>query len=1070
MTRRGPDAPPVLSHFQRRLWLIEQVYQTRGAYNVPLAVHVSDRLDLDVLRAAVRDLVARHEVLRTLVRSSDDGPDPVLLAPEDAAVDVAEVQAAGPVADLLAELTAQPFDLATQIPLRVRMITGEQVDGCVLLLVCHHIAADEWSFAPLLRDLDTAYRARAAGRAPDWEPLPAQYSDYAATLHDWLGEATDPASPLRRQLDYWQHALQDLPDELDLPTDRPRPATASHRGGLARAELPPELVEAVRRLAAQHGVTVFMVVQAAVAVLLHRLGAGDDIPLGSPVADRADEAVHDTVGFFLNTLVLRVNLSGNPTFADLLDRVRAVDLEAFARADAPFDAVVDTVKPPRAVSRHPLFQTMVSYQRRPSDVDRLFGAATRLVEVPLDTAKFDLEFAFIEDGHGGAHIALNYAADLFDHDSAEQLVARLRTVLEHACADPCRPVAGVEVVSGAERRRLVSEWNATGRPVTAVRPDRAVAEWARRVPGAVAVRCGGAVWSYARLDAEVERLAGLLVAGGVRPGQVVAVLLPRVPELVAALLAVQRVGAVYVPLDPDFPAERLAFMLTDSGAVTVVTTATLEPTLPQDTARICVDDPDLRPEPGTAVPSATVDGAAYILYTSGSTGRPKGVVVSHRNLANFLTDMAERVPMGPQDSWLAVTTVSFDISALELYLPLLAGATVVLAAPDTVRDPAALADLIAAERPTVMQATPTLWQMLADTAPHALHGLRVLVGGEALPATLAETLAERAVEVTNVYGPTETTIWSTADRVRSGAPVTIGVPMANTRVYVLDAGLRLVPPGVAGELYIAGEGVAWGYHGRFDLTAQRFVADPYGPPGSRMYRTGDVVRWRSDGRLDFLGRADFQVKIRGFRVELGEIETALARIDGISQAVVVARNDSGNHQRLVGYVVAERLVTPRELRTALAETLPAYMVPSAFVVVDEFPLTANGKIDRKALPDPTPTADNAAPVREPATEAEAALCAVYAEVLGLDKVGADADFFALGGDSVLTLRLVHRARSAGWEISARHVFRHPVVADLAAVAQPVTEEGPAAPAPEEPLVSLDANQLAQLESLWRKRR
>ncbi|MDD6792093.1 MAG: non-ribosomal peptide synthetase, partial [Thermobifida fusca] len=458
--------------------------------------------------------------------------------------------------------------------------------------------------------------------------------------------------------------------------------------------------------------------------------------------------------------------------------------------------------------------------------------------------------------------------------------------------------------------------------------------------------------------------------------------------------------------------------------------------------------------------------------TSGSTGRPKGVVVSHRNLANFLTDMAERVPMGPEDSWLAVTTVSFDISALELYLPLLAGATVVLAAPDTVRDPAALADLIAAERPTVMQATPTLWQMLADTAPHALHGLRVLVGGEALPATLAETLAERAVEVTNVYGPTETTIWSTADRVRSGAPVTIGVPMANTRVYVLDAGLRLVPPGVAGELYIAGEGVAWGYHGRFDLTAQRFVADPYGPPGSRMYRTGDVVRWRSDGRLDFLGRADFQVKIRGFRVELGEIETALARIDGISQAVVVARNDSGNHQRLVAYLVPAGAAAPgtAEIREKLAAVLPAYMVPSAFVVVDEFPLTANGKIDRKALPDPTPTADNAAPVREPATEAEAALCAVYAEVLGLDKVGADADFFALGGDSVLTLRLVHRARSAGWEISARHVFRHPVVADLAAVAQPVTEEGPAAPAPEEPLVSLDANQLAQLESLWRKRR
>ncbi|KUP97425.1 condensation domain-containing protein, partial [Thermobifida cellulosilytica] len=756
VVRRAAGEPPVLSHFQRRLWLVEQVHQTRGAYNVPLAVHVADVLDLDVLRAAAHDLVGRHEVLRTLVRDGDDGPEPVLLDPAEVRVDVAAVRACGPVADLLAELTAEPFDLAEQPPIRIRLITGDHVDGCVLYLVCHHIAADEWSFGPLLRDLDTAYRARAAGAAPDWTPLPAQYSDYAATLHAWLGDADDPDSPLGRQLAHWKQALHGLPDELALPTDRPRPAAASHRGGLVQAELDADLVEAVRRLAAGHGVTVFMVVQAAVAVLLHRLGAGTDIPLGSPVADRADEAVHDAVGFFLNTLVLRLDLSGDPAFAELLDRVRAVDLAAFAHADAPFDAVVDLLRPARSVSRHPLFQTMVSYQRRPAGTDRLFGSASRLVETPLDTAKFDLEFAFVEDAHGGTRIALNYAADLFDHATAERLAERLLLVLRQVSADPWRRVGAVEVVTGAERRRVVEEWNATGRPVTAVEPAVAVAGWARRRPRAVAVRCGGVEWSYARLEAETDRLARLLVGRGVRPGRVVAVALPRSPELVAVLLAVQRAGGVYLPLDPEFPAERIAAMLTDSAAVLLVATAETAARHGGNVPVLLVEEAAEAPD--TALPEhLPAERAAYLLYTSGSTGRPKGVVVSHRNLANFLTDMADRFHLDGSDRWLAVTTVSFDISALELYLPLLAGAAVVLADADTVRDPAALADLLAAENITIMQATPTLWQMLAEHDPDAVDGLRVLVGGEALPTTLAQTLTAHAATVTNVYGPTETT-------------------------------------------------------------------------------------------------------------------------------------------------------------------------------------------------------------------------------------------------------------------------------------------------------------------------
>ncbi|WP_306369248.1 non-ribosomal peptide synthetase [Nocardiopsis sp. CC223A] len=1067
------DGRPRLSHAQRRLWLIDRVHEPGGAYNVPLAVRVADVLDEDALRAAAVDLAERHEVLRTVVRTVADEPEPVLLEAAAVAEDVRAVRVDGPVEDELARLTAIPFDLAARPPLRVRLLTGPGVgQGCVLLIVLHHLAADEWSFGPLLADLDTAYRARLQGSAPRWAPLPVRYSDYAAARADWLGEAADPDSPLAAHLDHWRRALEGLPDELSLPVDRPRPALASHRGGLAQVPVDPDLDAALRELAVRHGVTVFMVVQAAVAVLLHRLGAGDDIPLGSPVADRADEGTQDAVGFFLNTLVLRLDLSGRPTFAELLERVRAVDLAGFAHADAPFDAVVEALAPERSVSRHPLFQTMVSHQRRPAGVGGLFGSAAHLVEVPLDTARFDLEFAYIEDPEQGVRLALNHSADLFDPDSAERIARRLVRVLAAAAADPERPVSGIGVLEDAERERLAG-FNATDAAITAARPCDALADRAVRTPDAVAVRDAAGEHTYAEVDARVGEIAALLRARGVRPGQVVAVALPRTADLVASLLAVQRVGGVYLPLDPEFPADRIAYMLEDSGAALLITGGGTA--APAGSATPVLDLDSAGPVPAAGETTRVwdtrtdPDRAAYILYTSGSTGRPKGVVVSHRNLANFLTDMAERFPLAPGERWLAVTTVGFDISALELYLPLLFGATVVLADKDTVRDGAALGEMLASGRIGIMQATPTLWRMLLETGPEALDGLRVLVGGEALPQDLGEALASRAAAVTNVYGPTETTIWSTTAPVRPESPVTIGRPMANTQVYVLDTDLAPVPIGVPGDLYIAGEGVALGYHGRLPLTAERFVPDPFGPPGSRMYRTGDLARWNPDGTLDFLGRADFQVKVRGFRIELGEIETALGRVDGVTQAVVTAREDTAGHHRLIAHVLADTAVTGAGLRAALAATLPDYMIPSAFVSVDAFPLTANGKIDRKALPDPAPDTGRTVG-RAPATDAERALCAVYAEVLGLDRVGADEDFFALGGDSVLTLRLVGAARKAGWEVTGRQVFRHPVVADLAAVAAPAADTPPEPAAPEEPLIALAPDQMDRLASMWRKRR
>ncbi|MFD3687477.1 amino acid adenylation domain-containing protein [Nocardiopsis sp. NPDC058631] len=1115
--RSGRDGRrPTLSHAQHRLWLIDQVHEPGGAYNVPLAVRVDQPLDEDVLRAAVADLADRHEVLRTVIRTGPEGPEPAVT--DTTAFDVASVGVEGPVGPALARLTALPFDLAAHPPLRVRLITGPGAagphpaeggegsgtgadpggpasprtsadpaadtdgpgEGCVLLVVLHHIVADEWSFGPLLADLDTAYRARARGHAPDWAPLPVQYADYAASRTAWLGGADVPGSPLARQLDHWRAALEGLPEELALPTDRPRPALPSHTGGLVQAAVAPELDAALREVAVRHGVTVFMVVQAAVAVLLHRLGAGDDIPLGSPVADRADEGLQDAVGFFLNTLVLRLDLSGRPTFAELLERVRAVDLAGFANADAPFDTVVEALKQERSVSRHPLFQTMVSYQRRPEGAAGLFGASTRMVETPLDTARFDLEFAFVEDPRQGTRLALNYSADLFDATGAERIAERLVRLLEQVAADPRQPIARPRILSGDEHLRLLEGFNDTAVAVAVRRPCEVLADWAVRTPGAAAVVDAAGEHSYAELDARVDRIAGVLRLRGVGAGRVVGVALPRSVDLVAALLAVQRVGGVYLPLDPEFPADRLAYMLADSGAVLLVTGGGVVAPEGAAVPTADLDTPDPRgngapdlPCARGRTPGADADAVAYVLYTSGSTGRPKGVVVSHRNLANFLTDMGARFPLVRGERWLAVTTVSFDISALELYLPLRFGATVVLADKDTVRDGTALADLIEHGRIATMQATPTLWRMLLETRPEALDGLRVLVGGEALPQALADHLASRTDRVTNVYGPTETTIWSTTSPVCPEKPVSIGRPMANTRVYVLDAHLSPVPTGVAGDLYIAGEGVAVGYHGRHGLTSERFVADPYGAPGTRMYRTGDLARWRDEGTLDFLGRADFQVKVRGFRIEPGEIETALTGIDGVAQAVVTAREEAGGHHRLVAYAVTDRPVADADIRAGLARTLPGYMVPSAFVLLDAWPLTANGKIDRKALPDPREDTGERPLGRAPATGAEHAVCSVYAEVLGLDGVGADEDFFALGGDSVLTLRLVGGLRERGWTVTGRQVFRHPVAADLAAAAQPnaaPVDEPAHGRAEDEPLLSLAPGQLDQLASMWRKRR
>ncbi|WKX69271.1 non-ribosomal peptide synthetase [Streptomyces sp. XD-27] len=966
-----PERVP-LSYGQRRLWFLSRMDDIPPAtYHIPLAHRLTGALDVPALRAALADVCDRHEALRTVFPSVEGEPHQRILPAYAPGLPVGAVGEAE-LAHALSQETGRAFDLAAEPPLRARLFRLDDTEY-VLLLTLHHIAADGWSHEPLLGDLAHAYRARAADTAPDWTPLPVSYADYALWQHDVLGGDDEPGSLLARELGYWKDALAGLPEQLGLPTDRPRPARASYRGGTVPLRLGAELHQSLLALAQRHHCSLFMVLQAGLAALLTRLGAGEDIPVGAPVAGRDDDAADGLVGLFINTLVLRTDTSGDPAFTELLSRVRERDLAAYAHQNVPFERLVEALNPTRSMARHPLFQVLLALQSVPRPALRLPEVTAVPEPVPLPVAKVDLSLYLEEErGAGGRPTGITgvveYSADLFDHGTAELLAERLVRLLADAAADPRRPLSRLAVLGDTERQRLLYEWNDTAQEPPSARLVERFQAVAARAPRATAVVTADEELDYATLNARANRLAHHLIAHGVGQGDLVALALPRTAQLPVALLAVLKSGAGYLPLDPGYPAERVAAMLADARPALVLATTATAGALPDDgpCPRLLLDLPEtaaaLARRPVTDPDAAAFPRAlpAYVIYTSGSTGRPKGVVVPRGALDNFLSDMGARFALGGDDRLAAVTTIAFDIAALEMYLPLLAGAAVVLADEDTVRDPAALASLLERTGATVMQATPSLWQTLVATRPEALDGLCALVGGEALPEALAARLRRRCRRVTNLYGPTETTIWSTAAEVgEADGPPPIGRPMANTRVYVLDRGLGPVPPGVAGELYITGDGLARGYLGRAALTAERFVACPYGPAGSRMYRTGDLARWRADGQLEFLGRVDHQVKIRGFRVELGEIETVLADRPDVARAVVVVREDIPGDLRLTGYVVPApgSAVEAAELRTAAAAHLPHFMVPSAIITLEALPLTPNGKLDRAALPAPTATGD-----------------------------------------------------------------------------------------------------------------
>ncbi|NUT52609.1 MAG: amino acid adenylation domain-containing protein, partial [Saccharothrix sp.] len=1045
VTRAGrPDTVP-LSYAQRRLWFLDRLEDANGMYNIPIALRLSGDLDVTALRAALGDVVARHEALRTVFPDSGGTPRQHVVPAAEADGMLTRAFAVrttdtGVLRERLDEAAACTFDLARDLPLKAWLFELSSSEH-VLLLVLHHIAGDGWSFTPLTRDLGHAYRARLAGHAPELPELPelpVQYADYALWQADVLGDDGDPGSTASAQLAYWRQQLDGIPDALELPADRRRPAVASHRGGLVPWHADADLHAALLALARRTGTSLFMVLQAAISALLTRMGAGEDVVLGTAVAGRTDAALDDLVGFFVNTLVLRTDTSGDPAFEELLDRVRQTDLAAFAHQDLPFDRLVDALNPERSVARHPLFQVMLVLQNAPEPDLDLPGLHLDLVDLGEGPAKFDLSFDLGET-EAGLEGTIQFATDLFDRATAEALGARLTRVLRAVAEDPATPVSALPVLADDERRQVLEVWGrgaAHREPATVV--DRFRAQVAR-TPDAVALVDGDRELTYREVDDRARALAHRLVDLGVRAETRVAVLAKRSADRVVATLATLCAGGAYVPLHDGNPAERHNLILADTSAAVLLTDRADLPAGLAAPAHVLDITAPLPPAPDVELPAVHPDQLAYVIHTSGSTGVPKGAAVSHASVVELATDPS--FAGGAHQRVLVHSSHAFDASTYEMWTPLLAGGTAVIDSPAEL-DLAGLASAIRRHRVTAAFLTSGLFRVIAEEAPGSLAGLReVWTGGEAASERSFEAVRRACPDLTvvHVYGPTETTTFATRHVLRPGDPVAtplpIGTAMAGTGTRVLDDRLRPVPPGVTGELYIAGVKLARGYLDRPGLTAQRFVPDPYGGPGERLYRTGDLVRWTRDGRISFVGRGDGQVKLRGFRIELGEVEAALSGCRGVADAVAVVREDRPGERRLVAYLVG-RDVDVEEVRAEAVATLPDYSVPSAFVVLPELPLTANGKLDRRALPAPT---REAAPVTVPRTAVEEALAAVFADVLGVDRVGVDDGFFDLGGDSIMSIQLVSRARAAGWVFSPRDVFELKTVRRLADVVTPLAE-------------------------------
>ncbi|MEW5925951.1 MAG: non-ribosomal peptide synthase/polyketide synthase [Gemmatimonadota bacterium] len=1045
------DGECPLSFAQERLWFLDRLQPGSAAYNLSGALRLRGAVDAAALRRSLREIVRRHDTLRTVFAEAGGRPVQRVLAA--AAVPLPEVdlsrldpaERGGAVRRAAADAGRVPFDLETGPPFRARLLRLA-ADEHLLVMGMHHVVSDGWSAGVLIRELGALYPAMLAGGESPLPPLPTQYGDWAlrqrAGLH---GEAAG------EQLTYWRERLAGL-QALDLPTDHPRPHVQSFRGATHRFEVPAEVMRGVRALARAEGATLFMALLAAWDLLLARYAGQGDVAVGTSVSNRDRAEVAGLVGLFVNTLVLRVEVVPEESFRALLARARAAALEAFTRQELPFERLVEELHPERDLSRNPLFQVMLAPQNTTLEPVEVPGAT--LFPEPLDggAAILDLTLYTWERSGGALAAALEYATDLFEADTARRMAAHLVGVLRAVAADPGLAVAEVPLLLPAERARVLEEWNATGRAY----PERCLhelfAEAAARTPDAAAVRFGGHATRYAELERSANRLAHHLRALGVGPESRVGLCVERTPDMLAAMLGILGAGGAYVPLDPAYPAERLAYMLEDAGAAVVVAQAHLAERLPAGVPRVLLDAQAERiaAHPDTAPGGGAVPGnLAYVLYTSGSTGRPKGVQVEHRSASQVVHFLRDAVRAEDRAAVLGSTSVSFDVSVGEIFGTLCWGGTLVLV--ENVLD----LPRVAEEGVRLVVTVPgALMELLrGGGVPESVRAFNL--AGEALPAPLARELyaLPGTERVLNLYGPTEDTVYSTWSEVERGAErVRIGRPVANSRAYVLDPAGSPAPVGVAGELCLGGAGVARGYHRRPGLTAERFVPDPFSArPGARMYRTGDRARWLAGGELEYLGRIDGQVKVRGFRIEPGEVESALLEHPGVGDAVVAPRPDGGGGVRLVAYHLAaegEARPAAAELRAWLRERLPDYMVPSGFVGLDAFPLTPSGKVDRRALPEPEVEGAGEAEPARPSTPVEEILAGIWAAVLGVETVGIHDDFFALGGHSLLGARVVSRIRVAfEVELPLRALFEAPTVAELAGRVEALRGDGSALVAP-----------------------
>jgi amino acid adenylation domain-containing protein len=1051
ISRRARGGEPVpLSFAQQRLWFLDQLEPGHSFYNLPLVNRVAGPVDVEQLRRALSEIVRRHEVLRTNFRELDGRPVQVVRPHEHLElplVDLSHMPAAEREAEAARRVAIeaeQPFDLARDLPFRAALLRLSPADH-VLLMTMHHIASDGWSIGILQRELGELLRAYVSDETPDLPDLPLQYADFSVWQRERLRGAV-----LDDLLGFWRRTLDGMPALLELPLDRPRPRVQVFRGAAYSVTLPMHLLDRMKAVCRRADVTLFVGLLTAFEMLLARYSGRTDIVVGTPVANRTRVETEGLIGFFVNTLVLRTDLGGDPDFLDALERTRKVSLDALGHQELPFEKLVEEIRPERDLSHNPLFQVMFALQNQNAALE----IESTAPQFTVGTSKFDLTLSTAETT-SGLHAVFEYNSALFDASTVMALAENYQAILEAAVREPERRMSELLSATPAERERVFVDWSAASERV---RPAATIHELCERQadlrPDAPALAVPhGEQLTYRQLDNRANQLAAELRARGAGRETRVGVCVARSPEFVVALLGVLKAGAAFVPLDPCYPASRLAYMLADSGADILLTQAELAEELPPHPGtvlRLDADWPAIARRPAAPVPSgAGPDDLAYVVYTSGSTGRPKGVMVPHRGVCNVAEAQAQVFALGGDDRILQFSALGFDAAIFEIVLALRSGATLVLAPNEEVRAGPPLAETLRSERINVITITPSALAVLPEADLPDLHTL--IAASESCPADLVARWSPGR-RFFNAYGPTEASIWATvAECTDPAAAPPIGRPIPGAQGYVLDERLEPVPAGVPGELYVGGAGVARGYLGKPGLTAERYLPDPFAGAGARMYRTGDRVRHLPDGQLQFLGRLDDQVKVRGYRVELGEIQAALLAHAGVHEAAVLAQDGPEGAARLVAcYVADEPPPAASDLRASLKERLPTFMLPTSFVAVEAIPLTENGKVDRRSL---LAVAEASYQQPEltgprPRTDTERAVAAIWCELLVLEEVGLEDDFFALGGHSLLATQVVARLNDAfGIELPLRTVFEASVVADLAGAVDAARSDAPAVAEP-----------------------